>query len=106
MENFREIIWTKRAVNDLRNAYDFNSEIYGEEKSFAIVQKIISKVELLKDERFEEIGLIDEDFQHLKDEYRKINVGYLKVNYRVGFDNNRLYINRIFDTRRNPKKNK
>jgi plasmid stabilization system protein ParE len=106
LEIFKEIIWTKRALNDLRKAYDFNTEIYGEEKSFAIVQKIISKVELLKDQRFEGIGLIDEDFRHLIYEYRKITVGYLKVNYRVGFDNTTVYINRIFDTRQNPKKNK
>ena len=106
MEIFKEIIWTKRALSDLRKAYDFNTEIYGEEKSFAIVQRIISKVELLKDSRFERIGLIDKDFQHLNYEYRKITLGYLKVNYRVGFDNTKVYINRIFDTRQNPKKNK
>jgi len=106
LEIFKEIIWTKRALSDLRKAYDFNTEIYGEAKSFAIVQRIISKVELLQDLRFEKIGLIDEDFQHLNYEYRKITLGYLKVNYRVGFDNTRVYINRIFDTRQNPKKYK
>lgn len=106
MENLREIIWTKRALNDLRKAYDFNTEIYGEEKSFAIVQRIISRIELLKDQRFTEIGLVDEDFQYLKFEYRKLTFGHLKVNYRVDFDNTKVYINRIFDTRQNPKKNK
>jgi hypothetical protein len=106
LETFKEIIWTKRALSDLRKAYDFNSDIYGEEKSFAIVQRIISKIELLKDQRFDGIGAIDEDFQHLNYEYRKLTVGYLKVNYRIGFDNAKVYVNRIFDTRQNPKKNK
>jgi len=69
----------KLAINDLRKAYDFNSEIYGEEKSFAIVQKIIFKVELLKDQRFEGIGSIDNDFQHLNYEYRKLTIKHLKV---------------------------
>jgi len=90
----------------LRKAYNFNTEIYGEEKSFAIVQRVISRVELLKDQRFAEIGSVDEDFKHLIYEYRKFTVGHLKVNYRADFDNTRIYINRIFDTRQNPKKNK
>jgi len=59
-------------LSDLRKAYDFNTEICGEEKSFAIVQRIITKVELLKDQRFVEIGAIDKDFQHLNFEYRKL----------------------------------
>lgn len=106
MEAFKEIIWTKRALSDLRKAYVFNTEIYGEEKSFAIVQRIISKIEFLKDPRFEGIGVIDEDFHHLNYEYRKLTIGYLKVNYRISFDTTKVYINRIFDTRQNPKKNK
>jgi len=106
LEIFKEIIWTKRALGDLRKTYDFNTEIYGEEKSFGIIQRIISKVELLQDLRFEGIGLIDEDFQHLNYEYRKLTIGYIRVNYRSGFDNTKVYINRIFDTRQNPKKNK
>lgn len=106
MENLREIIWTKRALNDLRKAYDFNIEIYGEEKSFAIIEKIIFKIELLKDKRLTEIGMVDIEFRHLNLEYRKLTVGYSKIIYRLGFDKTKIYINRIFDTRQNPKKNK
>lgn len=93
-------------MSDLKKAYDFNTEIYGEEKSFAIIQGIISKVELLKEQRFAAIGSIDADFRHLNFEYRKLIVDHLKVNYRMSADNSRIYINRIFDTRQNPKKNK
>ncbi len=105
MENLREIIWTKRALNDLRKAYDFNSVIYGEEKSFAIIKKIVEKIELLKDKRLTEIGSVDTDFNHLNFEYRKLIVGYSKITYRLGFDKTKVYINRIFDTRQNPLEN-
>jgi hypothetical protein len=58
----------------------------------------------LKSFEFSKIGSINEDFTHLKFEYRKLIYHHCKITYREGKD--KIYINRIFDTRQNPIKNK
>ena len=56
----KEIIWTKRALRDLRKVYDFNMEIQDEAKAFNLVLKIIANIEVLIDDKFTNIGAVDE----------------------------------------------
>ena len=99
----KPIIWTQRALKDLNKIYEFNAENIGNDKA---VQKIITKVEILEKTSFDysTIGAADEDFSHLKYHYRKLIESHYKITYRVG--STKIYINRIFDTRQNPNKNK
>lgn len=102
----RELVWTQRALSDLRTAFDFNLALYGKQKTLEITSKILDRVEILLNPEldFSAVGAPDEDFMHLKRKYRKLIEGHYKITYREG--KGKIYINRIFDTRRNPNKNK
>ncbi|GGE19117.1 hypothetical protein GCM10010831_20340 [Psychroflexus salis] len=50
------------------------------------------------------MGALDDNFSHLKHEYRKLIIQHCKITYREG--NSKIYVIRIFDTRQNPNKNK
>ncbi len=78
----KPIFWTNRAIKDIEKVTRFNIKLFG----------------------FNKIGSVDEDFTHLKFEYRKLIHHHSKITYRQGKD--KIYINRIFDTRQNPIKNK
>lgn len=43
----KEVIWTDHAKNDLRNIYEFNIGTKGEEKSFSLVERLITKTDML-----------------------------------------------------------
>ncbi|MBI9065469.1 MAG: type II toxin-antitoxin system RelE/ParE family toxin [Marinilabiliaceae bacterium] len=101
-----EIIWTSRAIKDLRQVYDFYTRQIGEEKAFAIVQGILDKVDVLSDGKFVKIGAIDEEFKHMKRQYKKLIEKNIKITYRLSASNPIVYINRVFDTRQDPTKNK
>lgn len=101
-----QIKWTRRAVKDLQRVYFFNNELIGEEKSFSIIESLLKRVDMLADKRFVRMGPRDEHFSHLKREYKKLVEGHLKVTYRMSSDHTCVYINRVFDTRQNPLKNK
>jgi hypothetical protein len=105
LETF-EIIWSSRAVKDLQKVYNFNTTVIGEEKSFEFIQLLIKHVDMLADKRFVEMGVIDEEFKHLKRKYKKLIEGDIKITYRLSTSTPVVYINRIFDTRQNPLKNK
>jgi plasmid stabilization system protein ParE len=106
VEITKPLLWTKRALSDLEKVYIFNSKIFGIKTAKNIVDKIVSKVEILQKTTFDysEVGEVDTNFAHLKRDYRKLIEGHCKITYRVG--NSKIYINRIFDTRQNPNKNK
>lgn len=98
--------WTTRALNDLNKLPEFNSEILGFKKAEAISDSIINKAEILENPEcdYTKIGAIDESFSHLKYNYRKLIEGHYKITYREG--RKAIYINRVFDTRQNPNKNR
>lgn len=102
----KPVKWTKRALKDLNRITVFNSENIGKEKALEIAHKIIDVPGILEnpDYDFKNIGSIDEAFNHLKQEYRKIFYTHYKITYRNG--NTKIYITRVFDTRQNPNKNK
>ncbi len=97
---------TSRALKDLQKIRLFNDELYNESKSREIISAIFQRIETLESAivDFTEIGLIDEDFVHLKYEYRKLIEEHYKITFRKGKKN--IYIVRIFDTRQNPLKNR
>lgn len=105
MEKY-EITWTSRAKKDLHKNYKFNTELNGEEKAFDIVTTVIRRIDALSDPRFVEMGPVDEDFRHLKRGYKKIIVGHLRITYRLSKNKPVVYINRVFDSRQHPSKNK
>jgi plasmid stabilization system protein ParE len=101
-----EISWTFRAAKDLRKVYDFHTEQIGEEKAFELTQNVLNRVDALSDKRFVEMGAIDEQFKHLKRTYKKLIERNIKITYRISEKKPIVYINRVFDTRQNPNKNK
>lgn len=105
METY-EIKWTSRAKKDLRKVYDFYTDSIGEEKAFGIVINILDRVEFLTDNKFVEMGSIDEYFMHLKFEYKKLIENNIKITHRLSESKPIIFINRVFDTRQNPSKNK
>jgi len=102
----KPVYWTNRAIKDLKKVKSFYIEIYGLEKAKQYTQQIYNATKILEnpDYDFVNIGAVDDYFSHLKYEYRKIYEHYCKITYREGKD--KIYINRVFDMRQNPKKNK
>ncbi len=68
------IVWTTRASKDLKKVFDFSKELYGVEKAEKITLEIRKHTEILENSKmnFEKIGEIDEFFEHLKNDYRKL----------------------------------
>ncbi|GGX27321.1 hypothetical protein [Aquimarina muelleri] len=50
------------------------------------------------------IGTVDDQFAHLKRQYRKIFAEGCKITYREGKD--KIFITRVFDQKQLPSKNK
>ena len=102
----KPVFWTSRAVKDLEKITRFNALLYGFDKAIKIALEIQKTTEILENPAndFSEIGAIDTEFLHLKRNYRKLLNHHCKITYREG--NSKIYINRLFDTRQNPQKNK
>lgn len=102
----KPVFWTTRAVKDLEKATRFNAILYGFDKAKQIALELQKNSEILENSNsdFSKIGSIDHEFVHLKRNYRKLIDGHFKITYREG--KTKIYINRIFDTRQNPNKNK
>jgi plasmid stabilization system protein ParE len=102
----KPIFFTTRALNDLEKIARFNTSLLGFEKSKSVTYDIIKCLEILENPEydFSKIGSVDSEFAHLKRNYRKLIHSYYKITDREG--NDKIYVNRIFNTRQNPKKNK
>jgi plasmid stabilization system protein ParE len=101
-----EIVWTSRAKKDLRKVYGFYTGLAGESKAFEIVENLLKRVDVLADRRFVEMGAVDEQFRHLKHNYKKLIEKNVKITYRLSTSKPIVYINRVFETRQHPVKNK
>ena len=75
----QEIIWTSRAASDLKNVYRFYSQVIGEQRAFDFILLLLDRVDRLSDKRFIKMGAIDEEFKHLKRDYRKLIEGDVKI---------------------------
>ena len=102
----KPVFLTSRAVKDLAKNYKFNCQLKSVVYAKAITNAILNTVEILENPSYDftSIGSVDEEFTHLKRSYRKLIEGNCKITYREG--TNKIFINRIFDTRQNPNKNK
>jgi len=105
-KKIKQVFWTTRATKDLEKVTRFNIKLHGKDKAFEIAVNLRKSTEALQNTELDttEFGAIDEDFKHLKREYRKLINHHCKITYRIGKD--MIYVNRVFDTRQNPKKNK
>lgn len=106
MGNSIKIELTSRALKDLQKIRKFNDALYGVPKSKEVITAIFKRIKVLENPSVDltNVGAIDEDFIHLKYEYRKLIEEHYKITYRKG--RSILYVVRIFDTRQNPNKNK
>lgn len=86
--------------------YKFNTELLGEEKAFEIIQNVLKRVVSLADPRFVRMGPADEDFKHMKRSYKKLIEGHIRITYRLSASKPIVYINRVFDSRQHPSKNR
>lgn len=102
----KPVFWTSRATKDFEKITRFNAQLYGFKKAIEIAFELQKSTELLENPSydFSQIGSVDTEFMHLKRNYRKLISGYCKITYREG--KTKIYINRLFDTRQNPSKNK
>ncbi|MCK4923008.1 MAG: type II toxin-antitoxin system RelE/ParE family toxin [Bacteroidales bacterium] len=101
-----EIIWTSRAASDLKKVYHFYKQLIGEQKAFDLIMLLFKQVDRLSDKRFIKMGASDDEFEHLKRDYRKLIEGDIKVTYRLSISKTIVFIIRLFDTRQHPSKNK
>jgi plasmid stabilization system protein ParE len=102
----KPVFWTTRATKDLEKTTRFNINLYGFEIAISTALSIQKTTTILENPNydFSKIGSVDTDFSHLKRNYRKLIDGHCKITYREG--KTKIYINRIFDTRQNPNKNR
>jgi plasmid stabilization system protein ParE len=100
----KPVYWTSRAVKDLEKVTRFNTLLYGFDKAIEFALEIRKSTDILESDDFSQMGAIDEDFIHLAREYRKLIQHHCKITYREG--KTKIYINRVFDTRQHPNKNK
>jgi len=100
----KPVFWTRRSVKDLEKITKFNTKLYGSAKAILISSKIEESTDVLEIHNFKELGTVDQDFDHLSRNYRKLIYNHCKITYREG--KNKIYICRVFDTRQNPNKNK
>lgn len=97
----KEIIWTVQAKGDLQNIYYFNTLAFQDEsKAYKMIESIIKKTEHLE-------GKISGGTRYISDlnptiPYQKLIYGHYIIIYRV--EGNFVFINKIFDSRQNPKK--
>ena len=93
------IIWTDPAKSDLADIYDFQTNLYNEEKAWTLVQRIIDTIEKRLSGSLS-TDMPDLQFQHLNQDYRKILVSNYKVTFRRAGED--CYVVRVFDQRRFP----
>ncbi len=94
-----EIIWTIQSKNDLKQIYTQLCTQIPEQKAFEVVQRIMEKVDKLAE--MPEMGQREPLLTKFKKVYRRLIEGHYKIIY--NFANDVVYINRIFDSRQNPK---
>jgi len=96
MEEIKKtIIWTDNAAKDLKEIYNFlaNKSLISANR---IIDKIITKPEILLKTKFYKMQQIDE----YNPAYRRLIEGNYKIMYKE-LDNN-IVVFRVFDSRQNP----
>lgn len=97
-----KIFWSEKALMDLDEIFNFYQLIAGFEVAQKVLSKLIEKADILIS--YPEIGTIEVFEKPQPFEYRFIVEGNHKLIYRVLEIGQLIFIARVFDTRRNPKK--
>lgn len=97
-----KIFWSEKALMDLDEIFNFYQLIAGFEVAQKVLSKLIEKADILIS--YPEIGTIEVFEKPQPFEYRFIVEGNHKLIYRVLEVGQLIFIARVFDTRRNPKK--
>ena len=81
MESVIRVELTSRSIKDLQSIRVFNDNLYSVSKSREIIDDIFKELEILENSTvdFTEIGSVDEEFTHLKYEYRKLVTSHYKI---------------------------
>lgn len=94
------IIWTAKSQADLLGIYNYLCSVVEEPKAFEVIERIVNKVELLSTMPL--LGAKEPLLAKLKREYRRLLEGHYKIVY--NFRNDKIYVNRVFDSRQHPNK--
>ena len=96
----REVVWTRAALADLQDIYEFNIPLQGEEKAFELVEHIRQKADVLYQPIMGSTRFLSR--RHPERNYQKLVITpYLMIFRQVG---EVVFVNRIFDSRQDPSK--
>jgi len=96
----RKIIWSQWAKAQLRGIFDYYLLFASQETALRIVEKITSRVDILKDNP--QAGSREESLTSYPQEFRYLVEGNYKIVYYVGETGTTIAL--VFDSRRNPAK--
>lgn len=97
-----EVYWLELAENKLEDIYGY----YSIKASKTVAEKLIHGIvdATIGIEKQPEIGQVELDLKHRKQEFRYLVFKNYKIVYWVNFDFKRIEIVNVFDTRQNPQK--
>ena len=96
----KEIIWTEPAKRDLRNVFDFLSDV-SELVAVRVTKKILSATSRLES-GYTKIGQLEPLLKDRKQNHRYLVEGNYKIIYKE--DKDCIVIHSVFDSRQNPDK--
>ncbi|RMB63319.1 type II toxin-antitoxin system RelE/ParE family toxin [Dokdonia sinensis] len=101
----KKVAYSKRGSRDFHKLKEFYNHLYGEKKTRSILEELDKTILILESPNFnfKESGEIDQQFDHLEYEYRKLIHHHCKITYREGKEF--IYVVRVFDTRQAPDRN-
>jgi plasmid stabilization system protein ParE len=96
----KEVVWTAQARADLQKIYEFNISSVGEEKAYALIDRLVSKADVL----YEKIpgGTRYISSRNPEINYQKLIYGYYLIIFRE--EGNKVFVNKVFDARQDPVK--
>ena len=97
-----EIIWTKKAKNQLEKAAKYIKDTQGLYYADIIVSGIFEHIEILK--THPKIGQREPILEFKKNEYRYLVKWSYKIIYRLANDADKVVISRVFHTSQHPEK--
>lgn len=102
MEVKFRILWTKAALINLKNIYDYYLVKANQNTAQKLIQKITDASIIL--ENNPEAGKKEELLKAKTEEFRFIVANNYKILYWVDLKHKAIFISMIFDTRQNPEK--
>ncbi len=95
-----KIIWTDFAIDNLKDIFDYYSEIATNKVAHKIKKQILTSTKQLVD--YPESGQVEFNLQKLNQNHRYLVSGNYKIIYRINED--QIIISDVFDTRQEPTK--